>query len=161
MPARSLPAGSLRDPVEFIDLEYHVRARLLAGNIGHRFLADVHPAELFHRLARTQVVAPDLKNDPIDKLEGVIEHQLFERTVVAVRPTSAHDEGVAHRHLALAFVEIVITRTADQLAIDIIDDAQGTAGLHATFEVAGEYLALVAILGRMLFPDERIGGHGV
>ncbi len=62
--------------------------------------------------------------------------------------------------LRAASIPFVVARTADQRAARSVDDAHGSARLDGSLEVGGKGLALIAILVRMLLPDQRVRRHG-
>jgi hypothetical protein len=121
----------------------------------------VHGAELFHGLARPQIVDADVKYDALEALEGVPQHQRFQSPIVLSAPVISGDERVADCHHALGFVQIVEAGAADQRSGRVVDHSQGAARLDGALEVSGKHVALVAILVRMLLPDEGIRRDGM
>src|SRR5258708_6202486 len=143
-----------------VNLENYVRVARFAG-ITDRFLADIDAAELLHRLARAPIADPDLEGHPIDEFEGVIQHEGLQRQIVMTSPPAAGDEGVADFDLALGFIMIAVPGTANQLAVLVVDHPKGAARFHRALEKIFEHRTLIAIAAGVLFPDQRIRGHGI
>ena len=110
---------------------------------------------------RAEVARPDHEDHRVDEAERVLEHQPLQLAVVDAAPVEAGQERPADLDLGLRLIVAVEARRSDDQAVGAIDDDQRAAGGQRLVEERAEDLDLVAVAGRVLLPDQRVGGDGV
>ncbi len=92
----------------------------------------------------------------VHELEGVPEHELFHFPVVDAAPVRPGQKRPADLDLAFFLVVSVESRRPDDPAIFGINGDQCSPGFQGLAEKSLEDFFLVTVVGRMLFPNERI-----
>ena len=118
------------------------------------------PANFFGGLLRSNIIFPDIKDHVLNKLEGVIQHQLFQFPVVTPAPIISREKRPPNFNLGFFRVVTIEPGRSDDLLILSVDDHERPAGFQCLAEEDSENIFLVTIALRMLFPDERFGRDG-
>ena len=99
-----------------------------------------------------------MKQNAVHELEGVIQHQLLELTIVRPTPESALQKCVAHGDFRPARIVIVVRGAPDDAAGLWIEDRKRPSCRHDSIEILLKNVSGVAVALGMLFPDEGIAG---
>src|SRR5262249_3123707 len=89
------------------------------------------------------------------------EHEPFHFSIVAAAPVGPGQERPTDFDLALPLVVPVEPRRPNHPAVFGIDGEQRPAGRQGVTKKRLEHLGLIAIVARMLLPDERVGCYRV
>ena len=91
----------------------------------------------------------------------MLQHQPLHLAVVDAAPVEPGEERPPNLDLGLRLIVAVKPRRSDDQAVGAIDDDERAAAGERLVEEGAEDLELVAVAGRVLFPDQRIGGDRV
>src|SRR5262249_34500265 len=117
--------------------------------------------DLFQGLLRSNVVNAHKKNNAIDKLERVIQHQTLHLGVIGATPVGTGQKCPTDLEFGLCRPVPVIPGGADNPGCLSIHCYQSTARLQPLLKVLPEALLLVTIARRMNFPNEWVRRHCV
>src|SRR5258705_6060406 len=138
--------------IGFCDLEYDAVASARMAT----HLREPDAADLLHGPLRAPVLWADKKDDGLDELEGVPQHQRLHLAVVEAAPVCSRQERPSNLDLASPLVVAVVPGRADDAPRRPIDDGKRPSRFHRLAEECPEDVVLVAIAGRVQFPDAGI-----
>lgn len=118
-------------------------------------------ADFFHGSLRAKILWSDQKDDAIYEMECVLQHEALHLAVILAAPVRPGQEAPADFDLTFGRVVAMEPRGADHSAVLAINGNQGSAGVEAIAKELREDFSLITIMGGMLLPDKRIGGHGI
>src|SRR5437764_10916014 len=90
----------------------------------------------------------------------MVKHEGFQLAVIRSAPERSFQEGPANLHFTFRGIEIAVSGAANHSAGGPLDDGEGAFRFHGAIEVFLKDLRLVAVVFRMLFPNEWIAGGG-
>jgi hypothetical protein len=101
------------------------------------------------------------KDNAIDKLESMLQHETLHLTVVDATPVGSGQEGPANLDLASLLVVTMEARRSNHVSSVGVDCDQSTTGRQGLTKVCAEGPFFMSILVRMLLPNEPIGSDCV
>src|SRR5262249_34565764 len=133
---------------------YKFRSRPVESSLDATLCQD--STDLFHGLLRSNVVDADKKNNAVDKLERVIQHQALHLSVIDSTPMGTGQKCPTDLKLGLIRPIPVVAGRADNLGCLSIHCYQSTTRLQRLLKVLSKALLLITISCRMNFPNEWV-----
>jgi hypothetical protein len=105
---------------------------------------------------RSHIVLSDDEQNAINELKRVIEHQRFQLTIVTPAPETSFQKGPANLYFAFSRIQIAVARASNHSAGLSLDDGERAFRFNRAVKEFLKDAPFVAVVFRMLFPDQRI-----
>lgn len=120
--------------------------------IFHKSLAYFAGPDFLVAVLRAQVVLADVQFHGVETLESMVEHQVFQSSVIYAAPMAPGQERIAHRDNAFFWPQVVEPRATDHGPVHCVHSQQCPARFHGPLKIVGEHRPLIAQGVGMLFP---------
>src|SRR5262245_15940456 len=118
-------------------------------------------ADLYDGPPRSHVLRADDENDAVHEPERMVEHEPLHLAVVPATPVRPRQERPADFDLAARLVVVGVARRPDDSSVAPVDCDQRPSRFECASEELPEDEFLVALVVRMLLPDQRIRSDGI
>jgi hypothetical protein len=138
-----------------LDHKYEVRRACAISSRPLHFFEEPR-ADLLEGFLGSHIVLSDDEQNAIKELKRVIEHQRFQLTIVTSAPKRSFQKSPTNLDLGSGRFQIAVARASNDSAGLSVNDRECAFRRDRTVEKFLKYFALVTVVFRMLFPDQRI-----